>query len=39
MAATLAIIVVFAAPLRGMADVTREMGAVIELERRTASGL
>jgi membrane associated rhomboid family serine protease len=37
MAATLAIIVVFAAPLRGMADVTREMGAVIELERRTAA--
>ena len=37
MAATLAIIVVFAAPLRGMADVTREMGAVIELERRTTA--
>jgi membrane associated rhomboid family serine protease len=35
-AATLAIVVLFAAPLRGMADVTREMGAVIELERRTA---
>ena len=37
MAATLAIIVLFAAPLRGMADVTREMAAVIELERRTAT--
>jgi membrane associated rhomboid family serine protease len=37
MAATLAIIVVFAAPLRGMADVTREMASVIELERRTAA--
>jgi len=37
MAATLAIIVVFAAPLRGMADVTREMSSVIELETRTAA--
>jgi hypothetical protein len=35
MAATLAIILLFAAPLRGMADVTREMGSVIELEART----
>jgi rhomboid protease GluP len=37
MAATLAIIVIFAAPLRGMADVTREMARVIELETRTAA--
>jgi rhomboid protease GluP len=37
MAATLAIILSFAAPLRGMADVTREMGAVIDLEQRTAA--
>jgi membrane associated rhomboid family serine protease len=37
MAATLAIILLFAAPLRGMADVTREMGNVIELEARTAA--
>jgi rhomboid protease GluP len=37
MAATLALIVVFAAPLRGMADITREMAHVIELETRTAA--
>ena len=37
MAATLAIIVLFAAPLRGMADVTRELGGVIALEERTAT--
>ncbi len=37
MAATLAIIVLFAAPLRGMADVTRELGGVIALEERTAA--
>jgi rhomboid protease GluP len=37
MAATLAILVTFAAPLRGMADVTREMAHVIELETRTAA--
>jgi len=36
MAATLAIIVLFAAPLRGMADVTRELGGVIALEERTS---
>jgi len=37
MAATLAIIVLFAAPLRGMADVTRELRGVITLEERTAT--
>ena len=37
MAATLAIVVFFAAPLRGMADVTREMARVIDVERRTAA--
>lgn len=37
MAATLAIVLLFAAPLRGMADVTREMGGVIALEARTVS--
>jgi membrane associated rhomboid family serine protease len=37
MAATLAIIAVFAAPLRGMADVTRELAHVIELETRSAA--
>jgi membrane associated rhomboid family serine protease len=37
MAATLALIVLFAAPLRGMADVSREMASVIELETRTAA--
>jgi hypothetical protein len=37
MAATLAIVVIFAAPLRGMADVTREIAQVIDLERRTAA--
>jgi rhomboid protease GluP len=37
MAATLALVVIFAAPLRGMADVTREMADVIDLERRTAA--
>jgi rhomboid protease GluP len=37
MAATLAIVVIFAAPLRGMADVTREMAQVIDLEHRTAA--
>ena len=37
MAATLAIIVVFAAPLRGMADVSRELASVIALETRTAA--
>ena len=36
-AATLAIVVLFAAPLRGMADVTRELGGVITLEERTAA--
>jgi membrane associated rhomboid family serine protease len=37
LAATLALVVVFAAPLRGMADVSREMARVIELETRTAA--
>jgi membrane associated rhomboid family serine protease len=37
MAATLALIVVFAAPLRGMADVSRELAGVIALETRTAA--
>jgi len=37
MAATLAIVVIFAAPLRGMADVTRQMAQVIDLEHRTAA--
>jgi rhomboid protease GluP len=37
MAATLAIIVLFAAPLRGMADVTRELRGVITLEERSAA--
>ena len=37
MAATLAILVVFAAPLRGMADVSRELASVIALETRTAA--
>ena len=36
-AATLALIVVFAAPLRGMADVSRELAGVIALETRTAA--
>ena len=36
MAATIGIAVVFAAPLRGLADVTAEMARVIELEERTA---
>ena len=37
MAATLALILLFAAPLRGMADVSREMASVIELEARTTA--
>lgn len=37
MAVTLALVVFFAAPLRGMADVTREMAEVIDLEQRTAA--
>jgi hypothetical protein len=37
LAATLALVVVFAAPLRGMADVSREMAHIIELESRTAA--
>jgi membrane associated rhomboid family serine protease len=37
MAATLAVVLLFAAPLRGMADVTREMGSVIALEARTTA--
>jgi rhomboid protease GluP len=37
MAVALTIVVVFAAPLRGMADVTREMARVIDLETRTAA--
>ena len=36
-AATLAIIVLFAAPLLGMADVSRELAGVIALETRTAA--
>ena len=37
LAATLALVVLFAAPLRGMADVSREVARVIELEARTAT--
>jgi rhomboid protease GluP len=37
MAVTLAIVVAFAAPLRGMADVTREVVRVIDVETRTAA--
>jgi hypothetical protein len=37
MAVTLAIMVFFGAPLRGMADVTRQMAQVIDLEQRTAA--
>jgi membrane associated rhomboid family serine protease len=37
MAATLALILAFAAPLRGMADVSRELAGVIALETRTAA--
>jgi rhomboid protease GluP len=37
MAATLALVVFFGAPLRGMADVTQQMAQVIELEQRTAA--
>jgi membrane associated rhomboid family serine protease len=37
MAATLALVIISAAPLRGMADVTREMAHVIDLEARTAA--
>jgi rhomboid protease GluP len=36
MAVTLAIVVAFAAPLRGMADVTEEVVRVIDVEARTA---
>jgi rhomboid protease GluP len=36
MAATIGLTVVFAAPLRGIADVTAEMARVIDLEARTA---
>jgi membrane associated rhomboid family serine protease len=35
--AALGIVVAFAVPLRGMADVTREIPRVIDLEKRTAS--
>jgi membrane associated rhomboid family serine protease len=37
MAATIGIVVALAAPLRGMADVTAEVGRVIENEERTAA--
>jgi rhomboid protease GluP len=37
MVATLGMAVIFAAPLRGIADVTGEMARVIALEKRTAS--
>jgi membrane associated rhomboid family serine protease len=37
MAATLALLLLFAAPLRGMADVSRELAGVIALETRTAA--
>jgi membrane associated rhomboid family serine protease len=37
MAATFALIVLFAVPLRGMADVSRELAGVIALETRTAA--
>jgi rhomboid protease GluP len=35
--AALGIVVAFAVPLRGMADVTREMARVIDLEKRTST--
>jgi len=37
LAATVAVVVVFAAPLRGLADITGEVARVAEIEHRTAS--
>jgi hypothetical protein len=37
LAATVAVVVVFAAPLRGLADITGEVARVEEIEHRTAS--
>jgi rhomboid protease GluP len=37
MVATLALVIIYAAPLRGLADVTAEVARVIDLEERTAA--